>query len=851
MWCVLKRRTTSRSQGQGFYSPQKTNALLHPDLDYGLPCYLEQVAETIPVGLTSAQAQKLASELGPNELARQQRPSFLRRVLKVLSEPMLLLLAAAGVVTIFVAEPLDALVLLAMILLVVSITVYQQGRAEKALAALKDMTAPEALVLRDGDWVTLAARDLVVGDVVKVGEGDRIPADIEIVESSHLKVDESSLTGESIAVDRVDGETILAGTLVVAGDAVGVVSAIGVQTELGQISSSLSAVKQDRTRLQQEIAKLVKVIALIAATAAIAITLVLFFSRGDLAQALLSGIATAMAMIPEEFPVVLALFFALGAWKLSKDKVLARKSSVIETLGSATVICTDKTGTLTMNQMSVDALVPKTDESTLSIFGGLASRSDSYDPVDKAFLSLLGQQQELVLVRHYPLTPELTAMTFVWERGDEWVIACKGAPESVAEICGIELAGVVSEVEKAATGGRRVIGVAGVVVPKGIALPESQLDFDLEYQGLVALRDPIRPGVIEAVDQCHQAGIRVIMITGDYLGTAMDIAQEIGLSVDSVITGSELENLSDEELQERVKTLSVCARVKPMQKLRLVKALRANNEVVAMTGDGVNDAPALKLADISIAMGLRGTDVAKEASNLVITDDDFSSIVRGIRRGRTLYEALRKSFSYIVAIHIPLLGMAIIPVLFFDWPLVLIPAMVAFIELVVDPACTIVFQAEPGEPGLMKKPPRPTGQKLFDPKTLTLAMTQGFFVLGATTTIYFLALIAGREEQEVRTLTFAMLVLGNVFLILVNRSWTLTIIETLRHRRNPTVKWIVGAAVIVLIALVEIPQLSQLFLLGEISVLDWLVVLLAVLLSVSWFEIYKLLSRRSKTWSLV
>lgn len=795
-------------------------------------------------GLTSSEAAELLVSNGPNELSKQQRAGLLGRIARVFAEPMLLLLAAAGVVSIFIAEPLDAGVLLVMIGLVVAITLYQEGRAEKALQALTAMSAPRAVVMRDGEWRDIPSSEVVLGDLVKISEGSRIPADVELVSASHLSIDESSLTGESISVKKSPGNTAFAGTLCVAGDARGNVVATGLNTELGKISESLSGVKQARTRLQVEIGRLVRIIAIIAASSAVGVALLLFLTRGDLGTAMLAGIATAMAMIPEEFPVVLALFFALGAWRLSKDRVLARKSSVIETLGSATVICTDKTGTLTMNQMSVDQLMPTKSSELISMFGSMATRVDSYDPVDKAFLSLTENGHGLELIKQYPLTPELTAMTLVWEEQDTFVVACKGAPESVAKICGVEIDAVLKEVEAAAVGGRRIIAVAGARIPKGTVLPESQLELALEYQGLVSLRDPVRPLVPEAIAECHQAGIRVVMITGDYLATAIEIAKDIGLPTEHALTGDEIDSLSDEELEARVRNVSICARVKPLQKLRLVKALQANGEVVAMTGDGVNDAPALKLADISLAMGLRGTDVAKEASNLVITDDDFSSIVQGIRRGRTLYAALRKSFSYIVAIHVPLLGMAIIPVLFLDWPLVLIPAMVAFIELVVDPACTIVFQAEPGEPNIMKRKPRPTNQKLMDRKTFAIAIAQGLGVLAGAVFVYWLSVSLGRAEEEVRTLTFAMLVLGNVMLILVNRSWTLTVFETFRQRKNPTVKWIVGAAIAGLLLLVQIPALGSLFSLGPIAAIDWIVILVAVALSVSWFEIYKLVTRR-------
>jgi len=818
----------------------KTNAREKIRLSLTFPhCYLEQMTQNTRVGLSSEEAKLRLTQVGPNELEATSRTGLLGRVVRILAEPMLLLLVGAGLVSVFLAEPIDAAVLLAMIGFVISITVYQEGRAEKALTALKSLSAPKALVFRDGVWVSIPGREVVPGDLVRVSEGDRVPADLVVSEASHLSVDESNLTGESIAVSKSVDQLMFAGTLAVTGTGLGQVSATGRSTELGKISESLKSIKQERTRLQQEIDRLVRVIAIVAVVAALSVSAILFFSRGVLADSLLAGIALAMAMIPEEFPVVLTLFFALGAWRMSKERVLARKSSVIETLGSATVVCTDKTGTLTMNSMSVDSLIPAGDEASLTRFGSLATPPESFDPVDKAFAGLGQNASDLKLIREYPLRPELSAMTMVWESEDQWVVACKGSPEAVAKICGIDPTPLMAEVEKAAAGGRRIIAVAGAVIPRQSELPASQLDLEMFFQGFVALKDPVRPGVPQAIRECHEAGIRVIMITGDYLGTALEIASEIGLQEGSAITGAEIEELTDEELAVRAKTLTVCARVTPSQKLRLIRALQANDEVVAMTGDGVNDAPALKLADISIAMGLRGTDVAREASNLIITDDDFTSIVAGIRRGRTIYAALRKAFAYIVAVHVPLLGMAIIPVLFFDWPLILLPAMVAFIEMVVDPACTIVFQAEPAEPNIMKRKPRPVNQAMLDRHTFTIAALQGLGVLGVAALLYFSLLVSGRAEDEVRTMSFALLVLANLVLILTNRSWTLSIFATLRERRNPTVKWIVLAAVVVLVALIEVPVLRGLFNLGPISIIDWGIVVAAAAASIVWFEIYK------------
>lgn len=795
-------------------------------------------------GLNEAEVLASRTQHGANVLESQKPPRPLRRILNIIKEPMFLLLIAAGLISLFLAEPIDAGVLLLMVVIVIGTTLYQEGRAEKALEALNAIAAPHAKVRRGGKQQMLPSADLVVGDVVILAEGDRVPADLRIVQGANLMLDESTLTGESLPVAKNLGEQLGSGSMLVSGRAIAVVTAVGAQTELGKISTGLSEEGVSRTRLQSEVNRLVKVVATLAVIAAIGITLVLLLTRDSMGQALLAGIASAMAMIPEELPVVLTLFFAIGAWRMTKERVLTRKSAAIETLGSVTAICVDKTGTLTMNKLDVDQLIDHGNEKELPYFAQLASPLESADPVDVAFHSLGDQARSLQLVREYPLEPNWPAMTLVWDAGDHYVVATKGAPETVARMAGQDASTLSQRVHEAALGGRRIIGVAGIRIPKG-ELPATQQEFSLEYKGLVALRDMLRPGVKEAIDECHAAGIRVIMITGDFIGTAREIASEVGLADTGELTGSELDQLTDEELAERVKTLTVCARMTPSHKLRLVKALRDNNEVVAMTGDGVNDAPALKLADISIAMGMRGTDVAREASKLIITDDDFTSIVAGIRRGRGIYDGIRKSVAYIIAVHIPLLGMAILPILFFDWPLILLPAMVAFLEIIIDPACTIVFQAEPLDPNIMKRKPRPVDQSLFNFQTLGVALVQGAVVLALVIAQYFYLVAQGRPEEEVRSVTLLLMVFSNLMLILTNRSWNLGLVSTLIHRRNPSVWWITGITLALVTSILLIPGLSGAFGLGVTTPGDWLMAAVLSVVGIVWFEFYKYRLKRN------
>lgn len=807
-------------------------------------------AAVAATGLTTEEVAQRRKQFGPNSLPESERKSMLRRILGLFAEPMLLLLLAAASLSFLVSDALEGSVLLGMVFLIIGITAYQEGRAEQALAALDRLSAPMASVTRNGVRQSISAVDLVPGDLIWLTEGDRVPADAKLLTPTHLAAEESALTGESLAVNKQPGDSVFSGTLIVSGRASAEVTATGVSTELGKIGKSLSEIDTTKTRLQHEVNRLVLVFAALAITVALTVAIVLTITRSDLVQGLLAGIATAMAIIPEELPVVLTIFLALGAWRMSQERVLTRRSAVIETLGSATVICVDKTGTLTMNSMVIDELIPwrDSDPELLAEVGALASPKLSFDPVDLAFL---GHEDALRPggtvgdpLREYPLHPELMATSQVWHSPEGKLrVATKGAPEAVMELCDMsdeERAEVLELVNSRANTGARLIAVGYTEVLDADDLPQHHADLKPRFIGLAALRDPIRAGVPAAIAECHTAGIRVIMITGDYPGTASAIAAGVGIeNPELTLTGADLEQLSEAELAERVRTVNVFARMRPNQKLRLVRALQADGEVVAMTGDGVNDAPALKAADISLAMGQRGTDVAREAAALIITDDDFSSIVAGVRRGRSIYQALRRAMGYVIAVHMPLLGMAVLPIFFLDWPLVLIPVLVAFLEMVIDPSCTIVFQAEPTNPRIMKSPPRPRSQSLFNTRMVLLSVAQGVALFAAVAGLYLWSIAAGRPEAEVRSLTFTLMLFGNLALLLTNRSWTLPLWSTIRERKNPTVKWIFAVALAALALMMLLPPIREAFNLGELAPSDFLLTAGLAILSVSWFEIYK------------
>ena len=672
-------------------------------------------------GLSEREAAERLVREGPNELPSSKPRSPFAIAFEVVREPMFLLLVGCGVVYLILGDAAEAMMLLGFVFVVTGITFYQERKTERALEALRDLSSPRALVIRDGEQRRIPGREVVRGDVLILAEGDRVPADAVVLSCTNLAVDESLLTGESVPVGKVawDGKTginrpggeglafVYSGTLVVQGQGVCEARAVGTATEMGKIGKALESVPTEDTPLQRETRRIVKRLSLVGLSLCVVVFVAYGLTRGNWLAGALAGITLAMAMLPEEFPVVLTIFLALGAWRISKRSVLTRRVPAVETLGAATVLCSDKTGTLTMNQMAVRRVVVGEESVELSDadgsavpeafhevieFGILASRPDPFDPMEKAFLrlrdeSLAGTEHvhtDWTLVREYPLSPTLLAMSQVWNspRRGEYVVAAKGAPEAIADLCHLpnsEQADIVRYVGSMAADGLRVLGVARGT-NGGADLPEGHHDFVFEFLGLVGLADPIRPSVPAAVEECRRAGIRVVMITGDHPVTASAIARQIGLErPDEVVTGADLDSMSEEQLHERIRGTCVFARVVPEQKLHIVNALKANGEVVAMTGDGVNDAPALRAAHIGIAMGGRGTDVAREASDLVLLDDDFSSIVQAVRLGRRVFDNIKKAMAYIIAIHVPIAGLSLVPVLL-DWPLVLFPMHVVFLS---------------------------------------------------------------------------------------------------------------------------------------------------------------------------
>jgi Ca2+-transporting ATPase len=766
-------------------------------------------------GLSQEEAAARLAREGPNELPGRGHRSVIGIAASVLREPMLLLLLVAGGIYLLLGELSDALILLVFIGITIGIAVIQEVRTERAIEALRDLSMPQATVIRDGHRMTIASREVVRDDLLVVSEGSRIAADGWIVEANALQADEAILTGESVSVSKsglagaepgeppVPGGDNLpyafSGTLAVRGTGLMRVAATGPHSRIGQIGQSLASLETETPRLMLQTRGLVRWFAVAGIGISLLAVLLYGLLRGGWLDGLLQGIALAMSLLPEELPVVLTLFMAIGALRMSRSRVLARRGTAIETLGAATVLCTDKTGTLTQNRMEIAELrlpggeVHRPDEAEimpseafadLASLGVLASEEEPFDPMEQAFHQLASSHPQTSLRNHrengwsmqqkYALAPELLAMSQVWAKGGqaEKLVAAKGAPEAIAELCGLDAdqrKAMEAAVEEMAERGLRVLAVAEACwTAEG--LPETQRHFDFVYRGLVGLADPIRETVPPAVRQLQEAGIRVVMITGDYPATASAIAAEAGLGNGSVMTGAEIAGLDDSELARRIGGVAVFARVLPEQKLRIVRALKSAGEVVAMTGDGVNDAPSLKAAHIGIAMGQRGTDVARAASSIVLLDDDFGSIVTAVRLGRRIYDNIRKASAFIFAVHLPIAGLAIAPLLF-GWPLILGPIHIALLEMVIDPVCSLAFEAEPEEPDVMRRKPRPPNSPLISRSLLVWSGLQGLAALILLLALADWANFSGIGDLAFRSTCFAGLIVSVFILVLANRSF--------------------------------------------------------------------------------
>ncbi len=833
-------------------------------------------AQPTRAGLTANEAAARLAHDGPNLLPGAAPKTVWAIVLGVLREPMFLMLLAAGGIYLLLGDRGEALFLLAFVFVVIGITLAQERKTQRALESLRDLSAPRALVIRDGQEQRIAGRDVVVGDVLVLHEGDRIAADAQLIDGQ-LDVDESLLTGEAVPVSKLSdtklhppaapgegaldphasatpsllpdgaaialgrpggdgGATLFASTVVTKGVGLAVVQATGARTAVGSIGAALAGTAEVDSGLQRASRGLIRKLTVVALLLALALVLVswLWDGRSPL-EGLLAGIALAMAILPEEIPVILTVFLALGAWRLSKSRVLTRRVPAVEALGAITVLAVDKTGTLTQNRMQVaelaagDAVFVSSASDlpehfhTLVEFAMLATPLDPFDPMEKAIQGFghtwLANTEHVHDDRspahQYDLARDILAITRVFAdtHPDTYVLATKGAPEAVADLCHLPepaRAAIQQQVEAMATRGLRVLGVARgtwQAPAPGAPWPASQHDFDFTLLGLIGLLDPPRPEVPAAIAECRAAGVRIVMMTGDHPATARAIAAQVGLSDRAeVVTGPELAALDAAALRERLRRVDVCARLAPEHKLRLVRALQADGQVVAMTGDGVNDAPALKAADVGIAMGERGTDVAREAAALVLLDDSFASIVQAIRGGRRIFDNIAKATRFVFAVHMPIIALTLLPALL-HWPVLLLPVHIVLLELLIDPACSIVFEAEPAAADLMRRPPRPLSASPFTLGNIGYALAQGLGIAAV--------LLAGHallhhfttwSETDLRLAVFTALVLALFLLILANRDLAHAALANLRGDNPWLARMFVGVA-LVLAAVMLIPGL--------------------------------------------
>ncbi|RJF90076.1 cation-translocating P-type ATPase [Oleomonas cavernae] len=812
----------------------------------------------LDTGLTEREAAARLRRDGANELPSGEHRAPLRIIADTVCEPMFALLLAAGLLYFFLGDALEASVLFGFATLSVLIAVVQELRTEHALDALRDLSSPRAMVVREGKTKRIPGREVVRGDIILVGEGDRVPADGVLVAATGLEIDESLLTGESVPVCKVAAETteiadiaparagtddtgtLFSGTLVVRGQGRALVLATGRRTELGRIGQSLHRIEREPPRLRAQTRRLVRVFAIVAGVVSLLATVLYGLTGHDWPAAALGGIALAMSMLPEEFPLILTVFTVMGAIRIGKARVLTRRAAAIEALGAATVLCTDKTGTLTQNRMSVVELHdasglalplpadggPLTERAAaLAAIARHASRDQTFDPMERALHELAAGQTDAgwppAPAREFGLRDDLPAMARAWGNGtaERQRLAAKGAPEAIVRLCRLpppEAGQVLAAANEMAGRGLRVLGLADGLLEAGAG--DRLEDQPLHFRGLVGLADPLRPGVRAAVAECRAAGIRIVMVTGDHPATAAAIAGEAGLAATPVVTGGELADLGPAAFAACAADAAVFARIRPEQKLRLVEVLKEKGAIVAMTGDGVNDAPALKAAHIGIAMGGRGTDVAREAAAMVLLDDDFGSIVRTIRLGRRTFDNLRKAMGFVMSIHVPIAGLAFLPLLL-GLPPLLGPLHIAFLEMVIDPVCSIAFEAEPAEPDLMRRPPRKATDALLTGTLMIWSLVQGATALLATAAVYLLSLEAGLSLDEMRSRTFLTLVLANVALIIVDRSFSSSLLTALT-RPNAALSTVMAIAGAMLILVLGVPQVAVLFHFGPLGLGD-------------------------------
>ncbi|MCW7487386.1 cation-translocating P-type ATPase [Leptospira meyeri] len=829
-----------------------------------MPSIPKQISEYILMGLTQEQVRKNRTKYGANEISSSKKKGIFQMFIGVVTEPMILLLISISIVYLLLGDRGEALLLLLSVAGIITITFYQEKKTETAISALRSLASPRTNVIRDKQIIRIEGKDVVYDDLLILNEGDRVPADCELISDRMFSCDESLLTGESVPVSKSQSHSVFCGSLVVSGEGVCRVNAVGNHTEIGKIGRKIADETVGRTLLEIEVARLVRNLFIVAASLCVILALYFGIVKSQWLHGLLSGLTLAIGLMPEELPLVLTIFFALGAFRLSTKNVLVRRSSIIETLGAATVLCSDKTGTITQNKMKVGIVVTKSETVTLHPESNLsedvnkllqiaycASKHPSFDPMDIAISDCLVSFHEiedsaLLSVKDFPLTPDHLTMVRVIKEKNVYHSYAKGSPEAIFDLCQFDSTESnfwITKTNELAKDGYRVLGVAKSKTPT-LDVPEDRKHVEYLFYGLLAFLDPIREIVPLAVKTAYDSGIRVIMITGDYPETAKNIADQIGLKDSHLVyTGKALASLNEAELQSVIRTCNIFSRVSPEDKWRIVRMLKADGQIVAMTGDGVNDAPALRTANIGVAMGERGTDVAREAADIVLLDDSFSSILESVRIGRQIFDNLKKALGYLIGVHIPIVGITFFPIIF-DWPIVVLSAIhIVFMEMVIDPTCTIVFERESQESDLMKRKPRETSEPLLDRELFINSLIQGAISLLSVVSSYWITelfLKGNSGPQVVSTATFVTLVFSNLFLILANRSLHESMWSRMRIP-NPIIRLVFAGTIGVLFLSMYLPGLNDMFHFVPLNFVQFSSAILVAFIGVLFYDMTKVL----------
>jgi Ca2+-transporting ATPase len=816
-------------------------------------------------GLTKEQVLASRAKYGKNRLVYKKRSRFFEAVKSLAKEPMVILLLITSTIYFVSGSIGDGIFLAAAIVLVAGISLYQDSRSRNALEKLKDFTQPLCKVIREGQVTQISSEDLTLGDSMIVEEGTAIAADATIVHSNDFTVNESILTGESLPVSKdktTHDNMIYSGTTVVSGLAIATVDAIGNATRLGKIGLSLEGIVEEKTPLELQINNFVKKMVIAGAVIFVIVWAINFYNSHNVLDSLLKALALAMSILPEEIPVAFTTFMALGAWRLMRMGIVVKQMKTVETLGSATVICTDKTGTITENKMILSKLycvetgeivevssISSVAEKELISLAMWASEPIPFDPMEVSLHEVYGKltssddRNSYRMIHEYPLSGRPPMMTHIFESTiGKRIIAAKGAPEAlmaVAELTATQKSALEEAVKTLTTDGYRILGV-GEAAFDGKNFPVTQQEFNFSLKGIVAFYDPPKQHIRKVLDQFYAAGIEVKIVTGDSLGTTTAIAKEIGFAgADKSITGDALLLLNENDLQQCVANTNIFARVFPEAKLRIIDALKRSGQIVAMTGDGVNDGPALKAAHIGIAMGKKGSEIARQAASMILLEDDLSKMVDAIAMGRKIYNNLKKAIQYIISIHIPIVLTVFIPLaLGWIYPNIFSPVHIIFLELIMGPTCSIIYENEPMERNTMIQKPRLYTTTFFSWRELTTSIIQGLMITVGTLLVYQYAVYQGFNEHITRTMVFTTLIASNIFLTLVNRSFHYSIFTTMKYKNN-LVLLIIGITVAISGLLLYVEPLTGFFDFESLTLSQLSTSLLAGFLFVIWFEAVK------------